>query len=344
MKRVCFFWFGKLQRSNLAQRCKCSKTAKNQWLQLLPHCTPPTPTGLNQIEKRSTAHAMHKDTGFLPSIPNQKVKSCCLDSQPQVQAHSSSLQMNQYVSESLVSHRTTAADKYSWRLLHTYLQMYWCQSTVQQHCWYYFYMHATAGTHLARLSRRCNSCILSIVQNIFCFFRLVEAVPSELWKVLNDHSSKTQMTQFGEAEGIRKVWLCTMACSRISCNPANIRSTRQMRFSTEKTKKKCSCPESIAVHVKVVIPKVIRIQSSGQQSAGQADWKRKSSREKVKHALQNTLMSIESHSIRKPEEPQSLSTFDHRTAKVWLLAAGWCLHSRETAVSPLGNVWSNILK
>lgn len=344
MKRVCFFWFGKLQRSNLAQRCKCSKTAKNQWLQLLPHCTPPTPTGLNQIEKLSTAHAMHKDTGFLPSIPNQKVKSCCLDSQPQVQAHSSSLQMNQYVSESLVSHRTTAADKYSWRLLHTYLQMYWGQSTVQQHCWYYFYMHATAGTHLARLSRRCNSCILSIVQNIFCFFRLVEAVPSELWKVLNDHSSKTQMTQFGEAEDIRKVWLCTMGCFRISCNPANIRSTRQMRFSTEKTKKMqlpwkhcCACKSS---HSK-------GYQDTIQWSTiSRPSWleKKKQQRKGEACLAEHFDEYWESHSIRKPEEPQSLSTFDHRTAKVWLLAAGWCLHSRETAVSPLGNVWSNILK
>lgn len=48
-----------------------------------PPLYPTYPTRFNQSDKLSTAHAMHKDTGFLPSIPNQKVKSCCLDSQPQ---------------------------------------------------------------------------------------------------------------------------------------------------------------------------------------------------------------------------------------------------------------------
>lgn len=185
-----FFWFGELQRSNsiVHKRCKCSKTAKNQWLQLLPHCTLPTPTGFNQSDKLSSAHAMHEDTVFLPSIPNQKVKSCCLDSQPQPQAQAQAQagpqqqSADEYASESLVSHRTTAADKHSWRLLHTHLQMYWGQSSVQQHCWYYFYMHTPAGTAPTPLSRRCNSCILSTMQNIFCFFHLIEAVSAELWK------------------------------------------------------------------------------------------------------------------------------------------------------------------
>lgn len=63
------------------------------------------------------------------------------------------------------------------------------------------------------------------------------------------------MTQFVEAEGKRKVWLCTMCCFGISCDLANPRSTCQMWFSTEK-KKKCSCLESIAVHVKVVIQRL----------------------------------------------------------------------------------------
>lgn len=185
VERVFFFFSsGELQRSNsyCAQKVQMfqkqlKKSAAVTTIPIVPHLPP---TGLNQRDKLSTAHAMHKDTGFLPSIPNQKVKSCCLDSQPQPQpqpqAQAQAGPQQQSADQPICIRESTFTQDHScWQALmkassHILADVLGGQSSVQQHCWYYFYMHATAGTHLAHLSARSNSCILSMLQNTFCFF------------------------------------------------------------------------------------------------------------------------------------------------------------------------------
>lgn len=85
-------------------------------------------------------------------------------------------------------------------------------------------------------------------------------------------------------------------------------------------------------------PKVIRIQSSGQQSAGQADRKRKQGKEQQREGgaclAEHVDEYRESHSVRKT----------CRATFCWALWPEKSKSRGRVGWSHLGNVWSNILK
>lgn len=93
--------------------------------------------------------------GFLPRIPNQKAMNNCLDThnlRPGLwQARGSSLHMNRYAIDSLISHRTTVADKHWWGFLHTHLPMFWVQSSVEHHCCQRLRLHAHNNQTASRM-------------------------------------------------------------------------------------------------------------------------------------------------------------------------------------------------
>lgn len=131
-------------------------------------------------------------------------------------------------------------------------------STAGSEC---FYMHATAATHRAHPSRRRNSCVLSTS----------ETFQSELIA-----AGETGMTAW---VGRQNRSVCARLCwFGIGCNVANI----------------SGCLSSIAVHVKVVIQRLSGYNPVVNNQPAKLIRKEKkeySNREKVAHALQDTLLS-----------------------------------------------------